>query len=155
MLLSSISNAEVFILPKGSVKKGEKGKQAAVRETLEEAGVLGKLRVGKIGQFEYKTHKGKMLNQKMWLLDVERELPKSDPLWMEGEKRTRRWSTFEDARNTVRNAPVLRPEILTILDAAENHLHLHNTGGEETSAKISNEDTQIPAGVILCKSEKE
>lgn len=122
LLVSSSSDPSVFVLPKGGVEKGEKAKEAAVRETLEEGGVTGKLRAGKLGAFEYTTANGRSAVQKMWILYVDNILNDDNPLWKERKRRERKWLTFEEARLLVKNAPKDRPEIITYLNIAEKAL---------------------------------
>lgn len=122
LLVSSSSDPNVFVLPKGGVEKGEKAKEAAVRETLEEGGVTGKLRPGKLGAWEYTTANGREAIQKMWILYVDNVLSCDDPLWKERKRRERRWLTFDEARTLVKNAPKRRPEIVTYLNIAEKAL---------------------------------
>lgn len=50
-LITSRHNPEDLLFPKGSVKHGETDVEAAQRETLEEAGVEGRI-VGDLGLFE-------------------------------------------------------------------------------------------------------
>lgn len=52
LLVTARRNPRNWIFPKGHIEKGESPAQAALRETREEAGVLGKV-VGPAGVLEY------------------------------------------------------------------------------------------------------
>jgi 8-oxo-dGTP pyrophosphatase MutT (NUDIX family) len=52
LLVTAKRNPRNWIFPKGHIEKGETPEQAAVRETREEAGVVGKL-IGPAGVLEY------------------------------------------------------------------------------------------------------
>ena len=52
LLVTAKRNPRNWIFPKGHIEKGETPEQAAVRETWEEAGVVGKL-IGPAGVLEY------------------------------------------------------------------------------------------------------
>jgi len=52
LLVTARRNPKNWIFPKGHVEKGETPEEAAVRETREEAGVVGKL-IGPAGVLEY------------------------------------------------------------------------------------------------------
>ena len=52
LLVTARRNPDNWIFPKGHIEKGESSEAAALRETREEAGVLGKL-LGPAGVLEY------------------------------------------------------------------------------------------------------
>ena len=52
LLVTARRNPKNWIFPKGHIEKGETPEEAAVRETREEAGVVGKL-IGPAGVLEY------------------------------------------------------------------------------------------------------
>jgi 8-oxo-dGTP diphosphatase len=52
LLVSAKRNPRSWIFPKGHIEKGETAEAAALRETKEEAGVVGKL-IGPAGVLEY------------------------------------------------------------------------------------------------------
>ena len=52
LLVTARRNPKNWIFPKGHIDKGESPEEAAVRETREEAGVVGKL-IGPAGVLEY------------------------------------------------------------------------------------------------------
>lgn len=53
LLVTAKRNSRNWIFPKGHIEKGETAEAAALRETKEEAGVVGKL-VGPAGVLEYR-----------------------------------------------------------------------------------------------------
>jgi len=123
LLVSTRKHGDVWVFPKGGVKKSEKRKVAAVRETREEGGVTGTLGA-KLGTFEFKHGP-----QKMWLLYVDTVLGDDDPAWAERANRPRRWVSLADAPALLSPDPVdavaagerarrRRPELLAVLDAA-------------------------------------
>lgn len=121
LLVSASSDSALFVLPKGSVERGEKCKDAAQRETEEEAGVVGALRKGSLGKFEY-CRGGQDYVLKSWLLDVHEEYESNDARWKERARRDRRWLPFADAHALVadgerRGKP--RPEVAIMLQLAE------------------------------------
>lgn len=126
LMISSSADDNVFVLPKGGVEKGEKAKETAVRETLEEAGVTGELHKGKIGIFEYTTPVGNQVVQKMWLLYVTNELDATNPLWKERKRRERHWLSFDEAREHVGIGTCARNVIVSILNAARTMLTSSN-----------------------------
>lgn len=67
LLVRSRWNAAIWLFPKGGVDGGESAKEAAVRETVEEAGVAGEVWGRKLGVWEFVSTRQK---QKMWLLRV-------------------------------------------------------------------------------------
>lgn len=134
MLVSSSSDPAVFVLPKGSVEKKEKAKETAVRETLEEAGVIGRLHNGKLDEYNYELPSGNAVTQKMWILYVTTELDCEDPLWKERKRRQRKWGTFDEIRDFVRGAPTVRQDVLNMLDDAEKVLAPPSTRTSAASA---------------------
>lgn len=143
LLVEACNNPGMFVLPKGSVEKGEKKKEAAQRETLEEAGVLGRMRKGSMGVFEYERH-GTLFEQKMWILyagpgaDLHKGmcgppdgiLPKTDERWKERNVRPREWFSFQQARTLC----ACRKENVDILRRAEEQLGEPEEDEEENGA---------------------
>jgi len=50
-----------WVVPKGSIDEGERARDAAIRETEEEAGLLGELRPRSMGQYRYSKQNEKFL----------------------------------------------------------------------------------------------
>ncbi|KAI8977242.1 NUDIX hydrolase domain-like protein [Mycotypha africana] len=86
LLVSSSSDPTVWVIPKGGWEKDETQKQAAMRETWEEAGVKGII-TRHIGVFAEKTRGGVKAHH--WIYEMEiKEVCKKFP---EQKKRERRW----------------------------------------------------------------
>eukprot|EP00188_Purpureofilum_apyrenoidigerum_P001267 Plantae.Rhodophyta-Purpureofilum_apyrenoidigerum.ctg16805.p2 GENE.Plantae.Rhodophyta-Purpureofilum_apyrenoidigerum.ctg16805~~Plantae.Rhodophyta-Purpureofilum_apyrenoidigerum.ctg16805.p2 ORF type:complete len:192 (+),score=60.20 Plantae.Rhodophyta-Purpureofilum_apyrenoidigerum.ctg16805:134-709(+) len=110
----------VWLFPKGGVEKSESAKECAVRETREEAGVIGKL-VGKLGSFDSSTSKEK---HKMFVLLVDEECDEKDKRWKERGKRERKWFSFKEANKATKNVDteLVRPELRAMLKKAKKLL---------------------------------
>ena len=81
LLIKSRKHPGVYTFPAGSIERGESPATAAARETLEEAGVTGRLgrRLGEIADAKAHTT--------MYVLHVEEE----HAHWQEGHEREREW----------------------------------------------------------------
>ncbi|MGD0635929.1 MAG: NUDIX hydrolase [Beijerinckiaceae bacterium] len=89
-----------WIIPKGWPMKGRKDHQAAAKEALEEAGVIGKVRAHPVGGYTYQ----KRLNDHVqpcrvmvYRLDVEKQLE----TWPEKAQRERQWFPAGEAAENV------------------------------------------------------
>ncbi|KAI9264450.1 NUDIX hydrolase domain-like protein, partial [Sporodiniella umbellata] len=92
LLVTSSSNQDVWVIPKGGWETDETQIQAAMRETWEEAGVKGIIQ-RHIGVFEEKSKQGVKAHH--WIYELEiKEITKRFP---EKKKRERRWFTYEEA----------------------------------------------------------
>lgn len=111
----------MWLFPKGGVEDGETGKEAAVRETLEEGGVAGSLGP-KLGVWTQDS--ASKQKQKMWILYVHTEYGPDAKMWKERKKRLRAWHSFEEARAIMAGIPEedRRPELLEMLAAAKKTL---------------------------------
>jgi 8-oxo-dGTP pyrophosphatase MutT (NUDIX family) len=89
LLVTAKRNPKSWIFPKGHIEKGETPEAAALRETKEEAGVIGKL-IGPAGMLEY-GFLGAKARVDYFLVQFKREAgPPED-----GRQRT--WCKLEDA----------------------------------------------------------
>jgi 8-oxo-dGTP pyrophosphatase MutT (NUDIX family) len=89
LLVTAKRNPRNWIFPKGHIEKGETPEEAALRETKEEAGVVGKL-IGRAGVLEY-GFLGAKARVDYFLLQFKKEAgPPED-----GRQRT--WCSLEDA----------------------------------------------------------
>uniref|UniRef100_A0A7S1XEM2 Nudix hydrolase domain-containing protein n=1 Tax=Compsopogon caeruleus TaxID=31354 RepID=A0A7S1XEM2_9RHOD len=125
LLVQSRWVPQVWLFPKGGIEKHEKAKAAAVRETREEAGVIG--RVGpKVGQFRLESTPGQTI--KLWILFVGEELASNDKRWKERKSRARQWLTFPEARNLMTSIDpgLVRPELVEILERSRSILSTSN-----------------------------
>lgn len=109
----------IWLFPKGGVEPGESGKEAAQRETREEAGVAGALGP-KLG--EWRFAKAADQKHKMWLLFVADEYGPADKRWKERKKRAREWMSVAAARTRIgdglEDQALRRPELTEMLDRA-------------------------------------
>jgi diphosphoinositol-polyphosphate diphosphatase len=128
LLVESRWTQEIWLFPKGGVEKDEQGKEAAVRETREEAGVEGFLGP-KLGAWLFS--KSNEQRHKMWILFVTKEFPVTDKRWKERKKRQRVWMSFDEAHALLTSLPedLVRPELAEMLNAARQTLGLVNGDG--------------------------
>lgn len=89
-------------IPKGNIERGEGARQSALREALEEAGLVGDLVGPRLGSFSYEK-RGRSRNVAVYLLRVTRELRR----WSEDDLRRRKWVRLDKARARV-HSPALR-----------------------------------------------
>jgi 8-oxo-dGTP pyrophosphatase MutT (NUDIX family) len=89
LLVTARRNPRNWIFPKGHIEKGETPEQAALRETREEAGVVGKL-IGPAGILEY-GFLGAKARVEYFLVEFKQEAGPPE----EGRQRT--WCRLEDA----------------------------------------------------------
>jgi len=96
-----------MVFPKGGWESDETVQEAAHRETIEEAGVLGFLQEPSLGEFTFKSkkherlgsaHKGRCVAH-MFVLEVTEELQE----WPERLERQREWVSLEEASRRVRH----------------------------------------------------
>jgi 8-oxo-dGTP pyrophosphatase MutT (NUDIX family) len=86
------SSGTGWIVPKGSLDKGECASDAAVRETEEEAGLTGELTRHPIGQYRY-SKRDQQYEVDVYAMRVTTILE----FWLEAAHRSRQWVAVEDA----------------------------------------------------------
>jgi 8-oxo-dGTP pyrophosphatase MutT (NUDIX family) len=132
MVVQSRWTPAIWLFPKGGVEAGENGKEAAVRETREEAGVAGLLGP-KLGCWRFT--KAADQKHKMWLLFVDEVYGDGDRRWKERKKRRREWLLVEQCRRRIGDGLVdqelRRPELMEMLDRAVAVLDGVSGGGEK------------------------
>lgn len=110
-----------LVLPKGHIETeaGESAREAALREVLEESGVVARL-IGTVGSLQFSTSKNagtsnntEWVRSKFFLMERVSEGPPKDP------KHTRHWLEFRDALSAT------HPESARLLHKAEQ-LRLRN-----------------------------
>lgn len=106
--LVTTSKGKGWIVPKGSVDRGEEIRDAAIRETEEEAGLLGVLSRKPLGRYLH-VNSGGSCHVDVYLMRVTEELDH----WMEDRRRRRRWMAVPDA------AERLRKELRQFVHAVE------------------------------------
>ena len=106
--LVTTSGGKGWIVPKGSVDRGEQIRDAAIRETEEEAGLLGVLSRKPLGRYLHVNGDG-ACHVDVYAMRVTKELEH----WMEDRHRRRRWMAVADA------AERLRKELRKFVTAVE------------------------------------
>jgi len=86
------SSGTGWIVPKGSLDKGECASAAAVRETEEEAGLVGELTRQPLGRYRY-SKRNESYAVDVFAMRVTTVLE----FWLEAAHRSRRWMPVEDA----------------------------------------------------------
>jgi len=87
-------------IPKGRVEPGEALEQTALRESLEEAGIRGRLVGAAIGTYEYRKQ-GRPCVVAVYLLEVHEERG----IWHEFAYRERKWVTLAEALTLLSRHP--------------------------------------------------
>jgi phosphohistidine phosphatase len=95
--LVTTSGGKGWIVPKGSVDRGEQVRDAAIREAEEEAGLLGVLSRKPLGRYLHVNGEGSCPVD-VYMMRVTEELEH----WMEDRRRRRRWMTAPDAADCLR-----------------------------------------------------
>ncbi|KUI67281.1 Diphosphoinositol polyphosphate phosphohydrolase aps1 [Cytospora mali] len=106
MMIQS-SKRKGWVLPKGGWETDEECQQAAEREAWEEAGILIRIDydLGDIIEMRPLKHGSK---QKSVYRFFEAEVIKEERDWPEAEKRERKWMTYTDAKDALKDRPELR-----------------------------------------------
>ncbi|KAG9066204.1 hypothetical protein KI688_001425 [Linnemannia hyalina] len=99
LLVASSKNEGEWVLPKGGWENDETQEEAALRETWEEAGAIGKI-VAHLGEYEHKYNK-KTGHAESIFFFFEMEVERMEEKWPEMKKRERRWFTYEEAKQIV------------------------------------------------------
>ena len=105
LLVRSIKDPTLWVLPKGSIEPGETPPMAALRETFEETGVSGLIvdRAGPSLRFE---SGGRHLSVEYFLVEMTAEMPspeRREKCWCLPEEAAER-ITFQNARELLKNA---------------------------------------------------
>jgi len=99
VLVISSQKGKGMLFPKGGWEMDESIEEAAKRETLEEAGVIGHLET-RLGMWRYKSKsQGTFHEGYMFPLLVQQQLD----LWPEKSSRQREWMTVAEAREACQN----------------------------------------------------
>ena len=94
VLVISTQNGIGMQFPKGGWETDESMEQAALRETIEEAGVVGNIQ-SKLGKWFYKSKRQNAVHEGfMFSLLVKKQLEN----WPEKNSRTRRWMSVNEAK---------------------------------------------------------
>src|SRR4029434_9119376 len=86
-----------WVVPKGSLDEGERSRDAAIRETEEEAGLIGRLKRRPLGRYRFRRDNEKY-EVEVYLMHVTIVLDS----WLEARLRRRRWIKVDKAVTLVR-----------------------------------------------------
>ncbi len=95
--LVTTPNGKRWVVPKGSLDEGERSRDAAIRETEEEAGLIGDLEPKPLGRYRF-TRANERYEVEVYLMRVTTVLDS----WMEAGLRRRRWLSVDKAAALVR-----------------------------------------------------
>jgi 8-oxo-dGTP pyrophosphatase MutT (NUDIX family) len=95
--LVTTQSGKRWVVPKGSLDMGEQSRDAAIRETEEEAGLIGDLEHKPLGRY-YFTRANERYVVEVFLMRVTMELDH----WLEAPLRRRRWISVDKAAALVR-----------------------------------------------------
>ncbi|KAF2069173.1 hypothetical protein CYY_009504 [Polysphondylium violaceum] len=118
LLVTSGTSGENWVFPKGSIKKSESKKEAALRETMEEAGVKGKI-IKALAPIDVADHH-KGCNLRYFPTYVKKKQSKA--VWDEKSKRHRKWYRLSDAPTTIYP---LKPHIMASIVALQRSIGVY------------------------------
>lgn len=95
-LVTTVSGKR-WVVPKGSLEEGERPMDAAIRETEEEAGLIGDLKRKPLGRYHF-TRANERYEVEVYLMRVTMMLD----YWLEARVRRRRWIAVDQAAALVR-----------------------------------------------------
>jgi 8-oxo-dGTP pyrophosphatase MutT (NUDIX family) len=95
-LVTTVSGKR-WVVPKGSLEEGERPQDAAIRETEEEAGLIGDLARKPLGRYRF-TRDNERYVVEVYLMRVTTTLD----YWLEAGLRRRRWIAVDKAAALVR-----------------------------------------------------
>src|SRR5215510_9087544 len=95
-LITTVSGKR-WVVPKGSLDEGERSREAAIRETEEEAGLIGDLDRKSLGRYHF-TRANERYVVEVYLMRVTIVLDH----WLEAGVRRRRWIAIDKAAALVR-----------------------------------------------------
>src|SRR5215467_1769381 len=86
-----------WVVPKGSLNQGERARDAAIRETVEEAGLIGDVERKPLGRYHF-TRANERYVVEVYVMRVTMVLDH----WLEASVRRRRWIAVDKAAALVR-----------------------------------------------------
>jgi 8-oxo-dGTP pyrophosphatase MutT (NUDIX family) len=95
--LVTTSNGKRWSVPKGSIDEGERPRDAAIREAVEEAGLKGLVARKPLGRYRHSSDRGPC-RVEVYVMRVTRVLEH----WLEDKVRRRRWMKTQAAAACVR-----------------------------------------------------
>jgi 8-oxo-dGTP pyrophosphatase MutT (NUDIX family) len=129
MALVTTPGGKRWVVPKGSIDEDELASDAAIRETEEEAGLLGDLRRKPLGRYRV-VRRDARFRVDVFLMRVTVVLD----YWMESKLRHRRWMAVDEA------AAAVREEVRPLIRAAERLIarnHGRAAGREKARKRAS------------------
>ncbi|KAI8125994.1 hypothetical protein FF38_01134 [Lucilia cuprina] len=128
LLVTSSRRPELWIVPGGGVEPEEEPSVTAVREVLEEAGVMGKL--GRcLGVFENRDH---MHRTEVFVMTVTKELEEWEDSRSIGRKR--QWFSIDDALTQLALHKPTQRHYLMQLRHSKNNSNVNSTTNSPTAA---------------------
>jgi 8-oxo-dGTP pyrophosphatase MutT (NUDIX family) len=115
VLLITRSGGNGWGIPKGTLRTGEPGADAAAREVLEEAGAAGSIIGPALGDYRY-TKAGVACSVQTFVMVVERV----ERDWAEARRRRRAWVTLPEALRLVEPR-----ELRALMKLTGRHLSVH------------------------------
>ncbi|MBT3400963.1 MAG: NUDIX hydrolase [Rhodospirillaceae bacterium] len=136
MLVTS-SKGDRWGLPKGWPKRHEPFAAAAMREAVEEAGVIGTVYPPPLGEFTYRKtmRKGYVVRSHVFVFAL--QVLETLDMWREDKRRSRKWVPLGDAAGIVGDRDVAR--LLTEIAAGDT---LHTVLAELDAARAAAPDIQ-------------
>jgi 8-oxo-dGTP pyrophosphatase MutT (NUDIX family) len=110
--LVSTPGGKRWVVPKGSIDEGERSREAAIRETREEAGLIGDLESKPLGRYRFKRA-NERYEVEVYLMRVTVVLD----YWLEAGLRRRRWLTLDKA------AALVRADLQPFVQVVERLVH--------------------------------
>ncbi len=103
ILLITSRDRQKWVIPKGGISNGMSPPASAAKEAWEEAGVIGRVDVNKLGTYKYRK-RGKIYRVQIYLMPVEMVCEE----YPEAGKRQRQWLDFTKAIMLVQQASLQR-----------------------------------------------
>jgi len=113
--LVTTPNGKRWVVPKGSLDEGERSRDAAIRETEEEAGLIGDLKPKPLGRYRF-TRDKERYEVDVYLMRVTVVLKS----WLEAGLRRRRWLSVDKA------AALVRADLQPFVHVAQRLVHTQN-----------------------------
>lgn len=96
VLLITSRSTRRWVIPKGMIESDQSPRQTASAETMEEAGVSGRLSNQPVGRYEHQKRSGGVIVE-VYLLEVDTVHAR----WDESDERTRLWFSADEAATLV------------------------------------------------------
>lgn len=103
--LITSSNGKRWVIPKGMIETGHSAAETAMRETWEEAGLIGSLTEVPLGVYTYEKYGGICV-----VTVFAMQVVMTQPIWPEATRRRREWCDIEVALSRIHE-----PELQTMI----------------------------------------